>query len=473
MIIYALETTLPQIRRINLHYDQFQPKHTSTVHNMPLLFENLSFLIDEKSFKSKVQLSLLKNSIVKNGGKLEEKGGLLVENGNEVMKFIQDSIANKKLMNLDDYIHAAQTRKRKASPEFGEPHDTQEALYDDSPKKPKRLQAKLMGGKAAELADNPNKNLIEEFQDLHDWYAVEANEKIRKDTYARIINALKQYPHKITSGNQVKALPGIGAKTVVKIQEILDQKPDRKSTKIPPYVKTCKLFQSIYGVGPTLAKDWYDQGHRTLDDIKPLLNSSQLKYFNELEDMNRRIPRDEIEKLGEIVKKACKDVDADCEAEIMGSYRRGAKSSSDIDILVYPTTKESLDENFMQKLIECLGDFVISTLKNPGESNRNTQTFQGICALSSTSFRRRLDIWTAPKSQIGSFKLQLTGNTEFSRGLSLLAHEKGMTFSRHGMCIRIHLGLKKNGEYITGGRSEREILEMLGLEYKSPEDRNS
>jgi DNA polymerase/3'-5' exonuclease PolX len=34
-------------------------------------------------------------------------------------------------------------------------------------------------------------------------------------------------------------------------------------------------------------------------------------------------------------------------------------------------------------------------------------------------------------------------------------------------------GLRRDGINISGGKTEKEILEMLGVEYKEPEDRNS
>jgi Helix-hairpin-helix domain/BRCT domain, a BRCA1 C-terminus domain len=217
-----------------------------------MIFENLSFLVDENSFKSKVQLELLKNSIQRNGGKLvkdcQSEGVITVTNGSAEMKFIQDSIANKTLMKIHDYVGNAGALKDTSERKRKEPSPNTSAS--------KRLQAKLKGGKAQDISENPNKEILKEFQDLYDWYASEPSEKIRKDTYARIITSLKQYPHKITSADQVKKLPGIGSKTIIKVQDILDKKPNRKSTQIPDYVKTCLLFQTIYGVGASLAREW-------------------------------------------------------------------------------------------------------------------------------------------------------------------------------------------------------------------------
>jgi hypothetical protein len=38
-----------------------------------------------------------------------------------------------------------------------------------------------------------------------------------------------------------------------------------------------------------------------LDDIKPFLNPTQQKYFKDLNDLNLKIPRDEVEELGKVV----------------------------------------------------------------------------------------------------------------------------------------------------------------------------
>lgn len=83
-------------------------------------------------------------------------------------------------------------------------------------------------------------------------------------------------------------------------------------------MKVIDLFGNIWGCGPNIARNWYDQvsqislsfisnrifqGFRTLDDIrtKAKLNPNQqvgLKYYDEFRE---RIPRDEVTEIEAVV----------------------------------------------------------------------------------------------------------------------------------------------------------------------------
>lgn len=86
-------------------------------------------------------------------------------------------------------------------------------------------------------------------------------------------------------------------------------------------------------------------GFRTLDDLRanPKVLSSHintcLKYFEELE---QRIPRAEMDLLDTTIREGAAKISKQfkCELELTtcGSYRRGATSSNDIDVLVTSKT---------------------------------------------------------------------------------------------------------------------------------------
>ena len=60
-----------------------------------------------------------------------------------------------------------------------------------------------------------------------------------------------------------------------------------------------------------------------------------LKHFD---DFEKRIPRQEIEKVEELIKKHLANIDQRYRSTICGSYRRGLPTSGDIDMLVtHPT----------------------------------------------------------------------------------------------------------------------------------------
>lgn len=71
------------------------------------------------------------------------------------------------------------------------------------------------------------------------------------------------------------------------------------------------------------------------------------------DDLKTRIPREECKQIYEIVRAEALTIDPKLEIEIMGSYRRGASDSGDVDFLI--TRDDTIDgqthEGVLQKLI--------------------------------------------------------------------------------------------------------------------------
>ena len=94
-----------------------------------------------------------------------------------------------------------------------------------------------------------------------------------------------------------------------------------------PQIKVIQLFSNIFGVGPKTARNWYNLGLRTLDDLRSgkggvTLDRRQklgLKYFD---DLIVKIPRSEVQEIEQFVRG---EVEALCKGSTMmicGSYRR-------------------------------------------------------------------------------------------------------------------------------------------------------
>ena len=61
------------------------------------------------------------------------------------------------------------------------------------------------------------------------------------------------------------------------------------------------------------------------------LNENALIGVKYYEDFREKMTRQEVELIGDIVKKACYEKFPEAEIELMGSYRRGKKECGDID----------------------------------------------------------------------------------------------------------------------------------------------
>jgi DNA polymerase/3'-5' exonuclease PolX len=256
----------------------------------------------------------------------------------------------------------------------------------------------------------------------------------------------------------------VGKKIADKIQEILDTGHLRKNDQEPEHISILQGFMKIYGVGPKLAQDWYQEGMRSLDDIrkrKDLTHAQKigLKYVDEFQ---QRIPRAEVAEVERMVRKQIAEMEGDLEAEVLGSYRRGAADCGDIDIIVY-SKSDKVSNGLMERVVRTLKSTLITDV-----ISHSTTTFRGVCQLRK-GVHRRLDILITPKHEVGSAKLYFTGNDIFNRSMRLLAEKKGMHLNQHGLYEAVN---KVAGRRLAGA-TEMEIFDLLGVPYRPPEERNN
>jgi DNA polymerase/3'-5' exonuclease PolX len=157
--------------------------------------------------------------------------------------------------------------------------------------------------------------------------------------YSKVIKAIEALPA-VRSYDDVKDVPGIGKEIKANIKEILETKAlkaaERALAERP--IALLEELQSIHDVGPAKANALVAAGVTSIADLREkvkadpkLLTKSQtvgLRYF---EDIRKRIPRAEMAEHERILTAA---IDPSFKATIVGSYRRGAMDSGDIDLLL-------------------------------------------------------------------------------------------------------------------------------------------
>lgn len=73
------------------------------------------------------------------------------------------------------------------------------------------------------------------------------------------------------------------------------------------------------------------------------------------EDLKQRIPREECKQIYDLVKREALMIDPKLDIEIMGSYRRGAENSGDVDFLITRNDGDGLDHSgVIEKLVRKL-----------------------------------------------------------------------------------------------------------------------
>ncbi|NWS31794.1 DPOLL polymerase, partial [Polioptila caerulea] len=183
--------------------------------------------------------------------------------------------------------------------------------------------------------ENHNQCITEKLEVLAKAYSVQGD-KWRALGYSKAINALKSYHKPVTSYQEACKIPGIGKRMAEKILEILESGHLRKLDHISESVPVLELFSSIWGAGVKTAQMWYQQGFRTLDDIrtKATLTSQQAVGLKHYSDFLERMPREEAAEIEQTVRQAALALKPGLVCVACGSYRRGKATCGDVDVLV-------------------------------------------------------------------------------------------------------------------------------------------
>ena len=172
-------------------------------------------------------------------------------------------------------------------------------------------------------------------------------------------------------------------------------------------------------------------------------------------------------RIGEWVTRCTRALDPHIQSEIMGSYRRGAETSGDVDMIFY-SEKEDIPNDFLATLAASLkqSGFLLDTLVG-GTCKYQclVRLPQGLC--------RQLDLWIVKYEELGAALLHFTGNDIFNRSIRLLASKKGMSLNEHGLFKNV---IRKNREKLNkgiriAGETEQGIFDALGIPYRPPTER--
>jgi len=290
--------------------------------------------------------------------------------------------------------------------------------------------------------------------------------------YAKVITQLKNYNGTITEYDDVKNITGIGAKMEKKIKEILETGSLAAAEKARELynIDALDALQKIYGVGPAKSTELVKAGIVSIsqlrDEVKgnpKLLNDKQkigLKYYEELLE---RIPRTEMEEHRDILQTLLPDEMTEYDTEIVGSFRREATNSGDIDVLIRvpfnadaKTAKANLE--LYVKMLEGFG--YIEEILALGEHK---------CMAISRMYNgkaRRLDLLMTPDEEYAYSILYFTGSDRFNVAFRQYAIDKGYTLNEHTL-TPIKAGVQ-TPPYM---KTEKDIFKFLGLRYIDPSKR--
>jgi DNA polymerase beta len=302
----------------------------------------------------------------------------------------------------------------------------------------------------------------------------QAKNPFKARAYGKVLREIKGMPEgplRSADIDRVLGLPGVGEKLAIKVREIFQTGELHQAKEV---VKESAFgignaLLKIYGVGPVKARELVrTHGIRSLDDLRiradELLNDKQRIGLVYYDDLNTRIPREEMKQHERLLKNALHDIDPKLKGEVVGSFRRGASDSGDVDFLVcLPGAKPAVAAEVFQRLIQYLmgGLEYLTELLAVGPKK-----CMGIGRLHPDSPARRIDLLLTPEAEYPYALLYFTGSDKFNIGMRQGALELGYTMNEHGMKPKA-----APGAAVPKMKEESDIFDFLGYVYVPPTQR--
>ena len=320
--------------------------------------------------------------------------------------------------------------------------------------------------------------IIEELDVMHKEMVRERN-IFKARAYDKVLGQLRVLNKPVYCYTDIteNGIIGIGDGIKKKIEEIIATGALEVAEQIKqnPTISFNQELLKIYGIGPVKAKALINDKTHKMTSIAELreavakdpslLNDKQkigLKYF---EDINLRIPREEMEEHEKLIEQTFKSVDQRFVATIVGSYRRKAESSGDIDVLAMLPSEvddKEADKLFAKAVKKFQENEYISDILALGQ--KKCMAMSRIPG--SNKRARRLDILLTPPEEYPFALLYFTGSDKFNIVFRKKTLAMGYSLSEHG--------LKKMKTDIPDApifKREEDIFEFFKIPYVAPDKR--
>lgn len=299
----------------------------------------------------------------------------------------------------------------------------------------------------------------------------------------------------IKKGEDLEKYKGIGKGTIARMNEILSTKKLKEIEEFMNNINEGEVrnvaieeLKKVYGIGEVIASKLYDENNiKNIGDLQKAVDSGKieltdaqqmgLKYYK---DINERIPRSEMKLFDAMLQKIVHKVNNDLIFNIAGSYRRERPDSGDIDVLITHkdyNEEKSKNSTFISDILEKLRESNL-LLANLGSGNTK---FNGIIKLNSNGKARRIDIRFVPYISYYPALLYFTGSGNFNIEMRVRAKNMGYKLSEYYLSKiqtskPILPGKTINKKDIIGEtpvpvKSEKEIFDVLSMDYLEPKDR--
>ncbi|CAG8834064.1 18530_t:CDS:2, partial [Gigaspora margarita] len=282
---------------------------------------------------------------------------------------------------------------------------------------------------------NLNENITKVLKALEEKEK-KAGDIYRERAYRTAIESISIYSKRITSGEEARKLKGVGNGISTKIDEILKTGTCSQLWENDSDERNLiNLFTKLPKIGRVKAKKLIDKGCKSLEDVANELESDSFTriIIRHLEEFDKEIPRCELKSLQSYITQSLSTLDMRFISEACGSFRRGADTSKELNMLTTHPDFMSTTEK-VSTAREIFLKPVLNHLKGTGFCidyiSKGQMKYNAICQLPSLDpgaepyLHRRVEFWFVPYDQFCLAKLWWTGDDEFYKYLQKKARDK-------------------------------------------------
>jgi len=296
--------------------------------------------------------------------------------------------------------------------------------------------------------------LVKKLKDLGNLCRLDGENHFKCAAYDRAADAIKELSTEYFEGvMSYESIDGVGESIALKIANImltgtcnlLDELTKEHGDKLE--------LMSISGIGAKTALKFWDQGIHTVEDVVAAVKSGTIKAKRIVDGVNALDMPDRVswETANDVATDLISDITCDLgkcigRIEACGSIRRHKESVGDIDIVV-----EVL--NSPVDIPEIIGK-CLDSAREVGESK-----------IAGRYCEMNVQVRLASCESFGAMCLYFTGPKHFNISMRNRANVMGYKLNEYGLWGH-------NGNHIAG-KTEEEIFEALGVEYKTPENRKN
>jgi DNA polymerase/3'-5' exonuclease PolX len=288
--------------------------------------------------------------------------------------------------------------------------------------------------------------------------------KFKALAYKKAIDNIRRFDGPVTSAEDIKKVDGVGKKIYDKIVEIVATGglAAAERMKARTDVSAMDTLLGIHGVGPVKARELIAAGYTSIAELRAhpeVLNDTQRLGLKHYEAGIQRIPRAEMMAHEAMLLGALPGV---LTGTIVGSYRRGAANSGDIDVLLSynaPGSHFAVFRDYVAKLAE--RGYIVDKLVS------GDKKWMGYVRLGIDGIPRRLDLLLTPPAEFAYAILYFTGSDKFNIAFRRHCLTRGYSLNEHTM-KPVGTAPPPSPPPMT---SEADIFAFVGLRYVPPTER--